>query len=93
MQNFKVFWKLGKTEFDTQFFDINKDGELLVKEGNYQYNLHELTQKYETSLEMVFPFIIENRVETLIKTFDYYIKKYKYKGKFYFHYPRALYLA
>ncbi|MCX6780443.1 MAG: hypothetical protein NT034_04705 [Candidatus Magasanikbacteria bacterium] len=87
MQNLKEFWKLGKPEFDTQFFDINKEGELLLKEGNYQYNLHELTQKYETSLEMVFPFIIENRVENLIKTFDFYIKKYKYKGKFYFHYP------
>lgn len=87
MQNLKEFWKLGKPEFDTQFFDINKDGELLVKEGNYQYNLHELAKKYETSLEMVFPFIIEHRVETLINTFNFYIKKYKYRGKFYFHYP------
>lgn len=85
--NLKEFWKLGKSEFDTQFFDINKEGELLVKEGNYQYNLHELAQKYETSLETVFPFIIENRVETLINTFNFYIKKYKYRGKFYFHYP------
>jgi len=87
MQNLKEFWKIGKPEFDTQFFDINKDGELLVKEGNYQYNLHELAQKYGTSLETVFPFIIENRVENLINTFNFYIKKYKYKGKFYFHYP------
>ncbi len=62
-QNFKEFWKLGKAEFDTQFFDINKEGELLVKEGNYQYNLHELAQKYETSLEMAFPFFIENLIK------------------------------
>ncbi|MFA4831087.1 MAG: hypothetical protein WC618_02835 [Patescibacteria group bacterium] len=62
----KQYWKLGRSEYATQFFDINKNGELLVKEGNYQYNVHELAKKYDTSLELVFPFIIEHRVEELI---------------------------
>ena len=83
----KQYWKLGRSEYSTQFFDINKEGELLVKEGNYQYNIHELAKKYGTSLELVFPFIIEHRVEELINTFNNYIKHYHYKGRFYFHYP------
>jgi arginine decarboxylase len=87
MYNVREFWKLGHPEFGTEFFDVNKGGELLVKEGNYQYNIYELAQKYGPSLELVFPFIIEHRVEQLIETFNYYIKHYHYKGKFYFHYP------
>jgi len=35
---FKKFWKLGFEEFNTQHFDINPDGELVVREGNFQYN-------------------------------------------------------
>jgi hypothetical protein len=31
--NFKKFWKLGKKEHNTQYFDINKDGELIIYEG------------------------------------------------------------
>jgi arginine decarboxylase len=86
-KNPKQYWKLGRAEYSTQFFDINKEGELLVKEGNYQYNVFELAKKYGTSLEIVFPFIIEHRVEELINTFKHYIKQYRYKGRFYFHYP------
>jgi len=34
-KNFKKFWKLGYEEFNTQFFGISKDDELLVMEGLY----------------------------------------------------------
>ena len=87
MRNYKKFWKLGKPEFNTEFFDITKDGELLVKEGNYQYNMNKLVKKYGTSLEIIFPFIIEKRLTNLIETFNKYIKLYGYRGKFHYNYP------
>lgn len=87
MKNYKKFWKLGKTEFNTEFFDMAKDGELLVKEGNYQYNINKLVKKYGTSLEIIFPFIIEKRLTNLIDMFNKYIKFYGYKGKFHYNYP------
>ncbi|MBI3952463.1 MAG: hypothetical protein HY336_00730 [Candidatus Doudnabacteria bacterium] len=85
-KNFRRFWKLGFEEFNTQFFDITSDGELLVKEGNYQYNIHELIKKYGSPLEIVFPFILENRVRDLIDIFNAYIKLHGYKGRFNYHY-------
>lgn len=83
---FKHFWKLGREEYNTQYFDIAKDGTLMVKEGNYQYNIGDLIKKYGSPLEVVFPFILESRVRNLIDIFDAYIKLHGYKGKFYYHY-------
>lgn len=85
--NFKKFWKLGSKECNTQYFDINKEGELVVFEGNYQYNVRELANRFGTPLKIMLPYIIEQRVEDLIDLFDDYIREYKYKGQFYYHYP------
>lgn len=85
--NFKKFWKIGRKEFNTQYFDITKDGDLVVFEGNYQYNIRELAQKYGTPLKIMLPYIIEQRVEDLMDLFDDCIRNYKYKGQFYYHYP------
>ena len=86
-KNLKAFWKLGKEEFNTQYFDVTKKGELMLKEGNYQYNIAELVNKYGTTLEIVFPFIIEARVRNLIDIFNAYLKLNDYKGRFFYHYP------
>ena len=83
---FKKFWRLGSEEFNTHNFDIGPDGELIVREGNYQYNIFDIVKKYSTSTEIVFPTVIENRVRDLIETFNAYIKVLGYKGKFYYHY-------
>jgi arginine decarboxylase len=83
----KKFWKLGIDEFNTAHFDINAEGELTVKEGNYQYNIADIVKRYGTSTEIVFPTIIENRVRDLIDTFNAYIKIYAYRGKFQYYYP------
>ncbi len=86
-RNFKRFWKLGRDEFNTQYFDITSNGELMLKEGNYQYNLYKLAKQYGTSLEIMFPFIVETRLRQLTDFFNAYIKLNDYKGKFYYHYP------
>lgn len=83
---FRKFWRLGLEEFNTQYFDINPDGELIAREGNFQYNILNIVKKYGTSTEIVFPTIIENRVRDLIDTFNAYIKILSYKGKFFYHY-------
>lgn len=83
---FKKFWRMGLDEFNTQNFDIGPDGELIFREGNFQYNIFDIVKKYGTSTEIVFPVIIENRVRDLIETFNAYIKILGYKGKFYYHY-------
>src|SRR3989338_6750987 len=83
---FKKFWRLGLEEFNTQNLDINPDGELIVREGNYQYNLYDVVKKYGTSTEIVFPTIIETRVRDIIDTFNAFIKILSYKGKFFYHY-------
>lgn len=83
---FKKFWKLGLEEFNTQNFDINPDGELIVREGNFQYNICDIVKKYGTSTEIVFPTVIESRVRDLIDTFNAYIKILGYKGRFFYHY-------
>lgn len=83
----RKFWKLGVEEFNTAPFDINTDGELIVREGNYQYDILDIVKKYGTSTEIMFPTIIENRVRDLIDTFNAYIKILSYKGRFYYHYP------
>lgn len=84
--NFRRFWKLGMEEWNTANFDISTGGELMVREGNFQYNLYDVIKKYGTSTEILFPAIIENRVRDLIDTFNAYIKILNYKGKFFYHY-------
>ncbi|OGE76016.1 MAG: hypothetical protein A3C85_00590 [Candidatus Doudnabacteria bacterium RIFCSPHIGHO2_02_FULL_48_21] len=86
-KNWKKFWKLGVEEYNTQYFDITKDGELTVREGNYIYNLNDLVKKYGSPLEVVFPFILEERLEDLQDYFRAYMKIQGYKGKFFYHYP------
>lgn len=84
---FKKFWQLGREEVNTAPFDISPEGTLIVREGNYQYNIHEVVKKYGTSTEIFFPTIVENRVRDLIETFNAYIKVSGYKGRFHYHYP------
>jgi arginine decarboxylase len=86
-KNYEKFWKLGKEEFNTQFFGISKDGELVVREGNYQYNIYDLVSKFGSPLEIAFPFIVEKRYLDLVQTFNFYIKTFNYKGRFFYHYP------
>jgi len=86
-QNFKKLWKLGDQDLATRHFDVNKEGHLVVRQGNYQYKLFDLVKRFGTSLEILFPFMIEERLEQILETFNYYIKSNKYRGKFFFHYP------
>ncbi|MBI3888217.1 hypothetical protein HY311_00280 [Candidatus Nomurabacteria bacterium] len=86
-KNWKKFWKLGVDDFNTQFFGISKDAELTATEGYHIYNLNDLAHKYGTPLQVVFPFIIEDRLKDLIGYFQAYMKIYGYKGKFFYHYP------
>ena len=86
-KNWKKFWKLGIEDFNTQFFDVSKDGELIATEGHHVYNLNDIAQKYGTPLQVVFPFIIEDRLKDLLGYFQAYMKIYGYKGKFFYHYP------
>lgn len=86
-KNWKKFWKLGVDDFNTQFFGISKDGELTVAEGNNAYNLLDLAVRYGTPLQIIFPFIIEDRLKDLIGYFQAYMKIYGYKGKFFYHFP------
>ncbi len=83
----RKLWKLGIRDYNTQFFDYNKDGDLIAKEGNNVYNIRYLAEKFGTSLEILFPFILEERVEDLLDLSASLIKKLKYQGKFYYHYP------
>ncbi|MFZ5391427.1 MAG: hypothetical protein ACOZAJ_04105 [Patescibacteria group bacterium] len=84
---YRNFWKIGRTDLNTDFYDIDKDGELVVREGNYQYNLFELIKKFGSPLEVAFPFVVERRLSELIETFNKWIKTYRYRGKFFYHYP------
>ncbi len=86
-KKFREFWKLGQEDFNTQFFSISKDHELVVHEGNYQYNIYDLVQKFGSPLEIAFPFIVERRYFDLVQTFNFHIKALKYKGRFSYHYP------
>ena len=86
-KNWKKFWKLGVDEWNTQFFGVNKDGDLTATEGHHVYNINDLATKYGTPLQVVFPFIIEDRLKDLIGYFQAYMKIYGYRGKFFYHYP------
>ncbi|MFM7088433.1 MAG: hypothetical protein ACKOW9_02795 [Candidatus Paceibacterota bacterium] len=83
----KKLWKLGSKEFNTQYFDYDKDGDLIIKEGHNIYNVRYLAEKFGTSLQIMMPFVIEERLEDLIDLADTVIKKTKYQGKFFYHYP------
>jgi arginine decarboxylase len=86
-KNWKKFWKLGIEEFGTQFLGVSKDGELTATEGHHIYNLSDIALKYGTPLQVVFPFVLEDRLKDLIGYFQAYMKIYGYKGKFFYHYP------
>ena len=86
-KNWRKFWKLGVDEFNTQFYNVNKDGDLIVTEGHHVYNMDDLARKYGTPLQVVFPFVIEDRLKDLLGYFQAYMKIYGYKGKFFYHYP------
>lgn len=85
--NLKKRWKLGVSEWNTENFHIDKDGDFVVSENNHRYNLHDLIKKYGSPLEVVFPTIIRKRVRSLIELFNAYITIAGYKGKFSYHYP------
>jgi len=85
-KNYKKIWKLGIEEFNTQPFDVNANGDMVVKEGYYQYNIMDIVKKYGTSTEVFFPSILEHRVNDIIGLFNAYIRILNYKGKFYYHY-------
>src|SRR5262245_41180313 len=80
----RKFWRLGFDEFNTGHFDIDPEGHLIVREGNYQYDVHDIVKKYGTGTEILFPTIIENRVRDLIETFNAYIKVLGYRGKYHY---------
>lgn len=86
-KNWRKFWKLGVDEWNTQIFNVNKDGNLTVTEGHNVYNIHNLAKKFGTPLQIFFPFVVEDRLKDLIGFFNAYIKIAGYKGKFFYHYP------
>ena len=86
-KNWEKFWKLGSSEFNTQFLGVNKDGELTATEGHHFYNLSDLAHKYGTPLQIIFPHVIEDRLKDLLGYFQAYMKIYGYKGRFFYHYP------
>ena len=83
----KKFWKLGRKEHNTEMFDANGEGELVIREGNYQYNVHDLVRKFGSSLEIFLPFVVEERLNRLFNAFDRHMKAMAYKGRFFYHYP------
>lgn len=86
-KNWRKFWKLGIEEFNTQFLAVNADAELTASEGHHIYNLNDLARKYGTPLQVVFPFVIEDRLKDLMGYFQAYMKIYGYRGRFFYHYP------
>ena len=83
----RKLWKLGINDFNTQYFDFNKEGDLIIKEGHNIYNVRYLAEKFGTSLQILMPFVIEERVEDLLDLASSITKKLKYQGKFFYHYP------
>lgn len=86
-KNWRKFWKLGVDEFNTQMFNVGREGNLIATEGNHVYNLHDIAHKYGTPLQIFFPSIVEDRLKDLIGYFQAYMKIYGYKGRFFYHYP------
>jgi arginine decarboxylase len=86
----KKLWKLGATEFNTQYFDYSKEGDLIIKEGHNIYNVRYLAEKFGTSLEILLPFVVEERLEDFLDLAGTLSKKVGYKGKFFYHYPMTV---
>lgn len=86
-KNYKKVWKLSDRDFNTDYFSINKDGELVISEGLYQYNVYDLARKFGSSVEIFMPFIIEERLGNIYKIANENIKQLGYKGKFTYHFP------
>ncbi|MBI2464346.1 hypothetical protein HYV57_05300 [Candidatus Peregrinibacteria bacterium] len=86
-KNYKKIWGLADKRFNTDYFHINKFGELIIREGNYQYNVLNLARKFGSSVEIFMPFIIEERLSHIYKVAQNNIKKMKYKGRFTYHFP------
>lgn len=87
INNSRKLWNLGQKEFNTQYFDFNKDGDLIIKEGHNIYNVRYLAEKFGTSLQILMPFVIEERLEDFLDLISGLSKKVGYKGKFFYHYP------
>jgi len=83
----KKLWKIGLKDYNTQYFDWNKEGDLIIKEGHNIYNVRYLAEKFGTSLEILMPFIIEERLEDFLDLVTDLSKKIGYQGKFFYHYP------
>jgi len=83
----RKLWKLGVRDFNTQYFDFNNEGDLIIKEGHNIYNVRYLAEKFGTSLEILMPFVIEERLEDFLDLTAVLSKKVGYKGKFFYHYP------
>lgn len=83
----KKLWKIGLKDFNTQYFDFNKEGDLIIKEGHNIYNVRYLAEKFGTPLEILMPFVIEERLEDFLDLVKDLSKKVNYKGKFFYHYP------
>ncbi len=60
---------------------------MIIREGNYQYNVHDLARKFGSSIEIYLPFILEARLSHLQDVFAAEIKRHTYKGKFTYHFP------
>src|SRR3990167_751942 len=45
-KNLDKFWKLGVKNFNTHYFDINPNSCLVVQEGNYQYDIKKIVEKF-----------------------------------------------
>lgn len=87
-KNYKKVWKLGEKDFNTEYFGINNDGEMVIYEGNYQYNVYDLACKFNgSSLQIFMPFVVEDRLSHIYKIANYNIKRLGYKGKFIYHFP------
>ena len=87
MMNAKKMWKLGMKDCNTAHFDVNADGELVVIEGNYQYNVFDLARKFGSPIEIFLPFILEQRLNNLLDIFKEKAKETGYRGKYFYHYP------
>lgn len=83
----KKLWKIGSKEYNTQYFDFNKDGDLIIKEGHNIYNVRYLADKMGSPLEILMPFVIEERIEDLLDFTKDLSKKVGFMGKFFYHYP------
>ncbi len=83
----KKLWKIGQKEYNTQYFDFNKDGDLIIKEGHNIYNVRYLAEKMGTPLQILMPFVVEERLEDFLDLNKDLSKKIGYQGKFFYHYP------